>query len=644
MIIAPNMFRRGVIGGFVIEPPAISTAAYFTPNSTWIGIGIPGSGWMPEVGDEIEFVLDDAYSGMPLVAGSAFNYRGPWAANTNYAVGDCFVWYTSGGQLVLWLVMVAFNSGTGFNPSLVISGSPAVRQMNFRGAYATGTAYTIGDLVLAPDTHGYTQTWVALSSFTSGGGPFAPGSQWAECLPSETAFYVVSVNEGQIQIATTPTGVPITFMSGSFFLTPDTGAQITAYFGTSGFGPGSGLTPALSVGALFSNGAWWIPTTPPSCPAAPANQRSYLCYNLLGLYWTTNPLGDNPADAVIGWVVTDATDILAASYQNVPVGDDNLGSGNLPGIIPFASAEVPTPTCGIADAGDGNVSFDPITFASGADTSQLNAATIVLLYQDATAAATAHLTAALAGGVPEGTAATLSVDTDLTGIVEAGDWLLAGSGEMMYVTADATSGGVAVERALGLTTSAAQAIGQAIYLLISITYSYSFPIGFFATPDAANWGPTEQLPNANIALFNIVVWSETGGESEEAPINYSQATGGLISTGAPSSVGFLAAAHAIVAAGAASANLGIARSVTVGPLTGHTTIGAINTTGSAPFLWALTVQQDSVGGRAMIPGSGMTVALSTEQSPANTQITGLFLYDGAGNHILLASTGDIPIP
>lgn len=644
MIVAPNMYRQGVIGGFVIEPPAIPTSAWFTPNSTWIGIGIPGSGWMPAVGDEIEFLLDDAYSGMPLVAGSAFNYRGPWAANTNYAVGDCFVWYTSTGQLVLWLVMVAFNSGTAFNPSLVISGSPAVRQMNFRGAYATGTAYTAGDLVLAPDSHGYTQTWVALSSFTSGGGAFTPGSQWAECLPTETVFYVVGVNEGQIQIATAPNGAAITFMSGSFFLAPNTGAAITAYFGTTGFGTGSGLTPALSVGALFANGQWWIPATPPSCPAAPANQRSYLAYHYLtGLYWTTNPLGDNAGDAVLGWVVTNSTDIIAASCQNILVGADNLGSGNLPGIIPFASTVVPTPTCGIASAGNGNVTFDPITFAAGADTSQINSATIVLLYQDATAGATAHLTAALATGVAAGTPATLSVDTDLTGIVEAGDWILAG-GEMMYVTADATSGGVAVERALGLTVAEAHASGDPIYLLGAIGWNFSFPIGFFSTSNAAIWGPTEQLPNANIALFNIVVWSETGGESAESPINYTQAVGGMIPTGAPSSVGFLAASHAIVAAGAAAADLGIARSVTVGPLTEHTTIGATYTAGSAPFLWALTVQQDSVGGRAMIPGAGMTVALSTPQSPANTQVTGLFFYDGNGNNILLASTGDIPIP
>jgi hypothetical protein len=441
----------------------------------------------------------------------------------------------------------------------------------------------------------------------------------------------------------------VLFVSGGFFLTPNTVPELTAYFGASGFGAGSGLTPALSVGALFAQGTAWIPGTPPSVPAAPTNQFSYLGYNDnlgIGLYWTTNPLGNTAGDAVLGWVSTNATDIIAASFQNVETEGAGGEVGAVPGAIPFLSTTTPpTPICGIAGAGSGEVTWDAITFAGGVDTSQVNSAVIVVLYQDATAGVTAHLTAALTNTAMSGDAATLSTDTNLTGIVFAGDWLLIG-GEMMFVTADASSSTVAVERALGLTTAENHSIGDDIYLLVQATFSYSFPLGFFESVNAASWGPTEQLPNANIALFNVVVFNAVGGESAEAPINYSQSMGGLIDTGAPpsGSSGFLPHAVAGVVAGLAQLNFGLARAMAV-TLTADTTIAPINTSGLDPFLWVLSVYQDNVGGHSMIPGgSGLTAALSSAQSPANTFVTGLFLFDGAGNHVLLCSTGDQPIP
>ena len=92
----------------------------------------------------------------------------------------------------------------------------------------------------------------------------------------------------------------------------------------------AGLTPVLSIGALFAQGALWLPTFAPAVPAAPASQYSYLAYNSTGgLYWTTNPAGATAGDAVLGWVLTDATDLVMVSGQDIPIAseDDGTSSG-----------------------------------------------------------------------------------------------------------------------------------------------------------------------------------------------------------------------------------------------------------------------------------------------------------------------------
>lgn len=349
----------------------------------------------------------------------------------------------------------------------------------------------------------------------------------------------------------------------------------------------------------------------------------------------------------LGFTADDEVDLVGQLY-NTGVYDDVApqvtvtvpavfaGGGAVPGVTP------PTPVCGIASAGAGSVSWKPITFASSTGTSQISSAVIEVLYQDATASPDARFAVALTNAATTGAPATIHLDTNMTGVLHSGDWILAG-GEMMFVTANATSANVAVERALGLTAAEAHAIGDGIYKLLTAVFTYTFPSDFFASANAASWGPAEQLPNANIALFNIIVYGD-GTVSPEGPINYSQGIGGLIQTGIAAGSGFLAHSVAGVVDAVAQLNLGIARSLKV-TLTDHTTIQPINTAGLGSFLWVLDVYQDGVGGHAMIPGgSGLTVALSTDQSPPNTHVVGLFLFDGAGNHILLSSTGDQPLP
>lgn len=532
MIAPPNSPRPGVVGGFTIRPQAQVLPVSFTTNSTWIGIGGAPSGFAPQVGEELAFTIGDIYSSMPFVVASAFNWRGPWAAHTAYSVNDCFAWFDSGGVVRAWVVTTAFTSGSGF------ATSSDFREFTFRGSWATGTAYLPGDVVNAPDGSGNIQSWVANSSFTAGGSVFAQGSQWAGALAAKQIFYVVAVGYGTIQISTTQNGAPITFMSSGLNVSPDSQPNLSVYFGVTAFGAGTGLTPALSMGALFAQGVLWRPTTPPAVPAAPTSQLTYLAYNSTGgLYWTTNSAGTTVGDAVLGWVLTNATDILAAENQTFPVanvtGSSFAATGIEAGISLPSDQTPPTPMSGIATAGSGTVSWSPITFSAGTDPSQITGATIVLLYITAGAVATAHLTTALSRSVASGAGATIATDTNLTGVVNNGDWILCG-GEMMFVTASSAGTAVTVERALGLTTAENHAVGDPIYLLSTAVFSYTFQPLFFLTTPAASWTATETLPMAAIALFNIVVYADAA-ESAQGPVNYSQAVGGLIATGSLSS-------------------------------------------------------------------------------------------------------------
>jgi hypothetical protein len=86
---------------------------------------------------------------------------------------------------------------------------------------------------------------------------------------------------------------------------------------------GSALTPTITKGALFAQGALYRPAAAPVLPPAPASRQSWLHYNSVGgFYWSQQP-APNVADDVgpIGWVVTDATNVVAVSRQEFRVPD-----------------------------------------------------------------------------------------------------------------------------------------------------------------------------------------------------------------------------------------------------------------------------------------------------------------------------------
>ena len=133
------------------------------------------------------------------------------------------------------------------------------------------------------------------------------------------------------------------------------------------------------------------------------------------------------------------------------------------------------------------MTWDPITFAA-ADASSLTAARPypAVCIRRTTQTPTAHFSRGRGVGGPAdaGGESPPAPDQRPCALL-AGDWLLAGGG-LIYVTADAAGSSLAVQLALGLTTAEAHAIGQAIYLLSTAVFTYSFPPLFLEPTQAAS--------------------------------------------------------------------------------------------------------------------------------------------------------------
>ncbi len=91
----------------------------------------------------------------------------------------------------------------------------------------------------------------------------------------------------------------------------------------SGFtlGTGTNLTPSLTAGVLFAQGAIYAPAAAPGIPAAPASRTSYLFYNsTTGFYWQASAAGATPGDALIGQVVTSSSAVTAVTQATKIMG------------------------------------------------------------------------------------------------------------------------------------------------------------------------------------------------------------------------------------------------------------------------------------------------------------------------------------
>lgn len=97
----------------------------------------------------------------------------------------------------------------------------------------------------------------------------------------------------------------------------------------SGFtlGLGANLTPSLTAGVLFAQGAIYAPSAP-AVPAAPASATSYLFYNsTTGFYWQAGAVGATSGDVLIGTATTSATAVTAVTQATKIMGRVSLAPG-----------------------------------------------------------------------------------------------------------------------------------------------------------------------------------------------------------------------------------------------------------------------------------------------------------------------------
>jgi hypothetical protein len=80
-------------------------------------------------------------------------------------------------------------------------------------------------------------------------------------------------------------------------------------------------------------------------------------------------------------------------------------------------------------------------------------------------------------------------------------------------------------------------------------------------------------------------------------------------------------------------------------LTADTTLALPAGTGAGPIEWTLIVQQDSVGGHALITTAyHMAYSLASAQSPASTESVQRFSTDATSTRVVGAPSIDQPIP
>ncbi len=105
----------------------------------------------------------------------------------------------------------------------------------------------------------------------------------------------------------------------------------------------SAFTPAITIGVLFAQGTMYAPSVTPILPAAPANAHSWLFYNSsTGFYWHSTSSPVTAGDAALGWIVTNASGIVAISNQMVTAPSSSTAQT----VIPLGSIQPTGPGTG----------------------------------------------------------------------------------------------------------------------------------------------------------------------------------------------------------------------------------------------------------------------------------------------------------
>jgi hypothetical protein len=169
---------------------------------------------------------------------------------------------------------------------------------------------------------------------------------------------------------------------------------------------GNNLIPTLTKGVLFAQGEMYRPAQNPVVPAAPASRQSWLFYSSsAGFYWQANSTPTVSDDALIGWVVTNAAQIVAFSSRRIGNGEEAIIRAPLSALlIEGASGDTGLPPafnsvgiqCGVPNMDPGQLKFVLLGFATSQNVAGVTSGTFLVYYIDELQAPIGTLTAALA--------------------------------------------------------------------------------------------------------------------------------------------------------------------------------------------------------------------------------------------------------
>jgi hypothetical protein len=205
---------------------------------------------------------------------------------------------------------------------------------------------------------------------------------------------------------------PVTVTDATHFTIPVAGNATYTSGGRAVVGPfdlvlltGTELAPVLTPGVLFAQGTMFRPAAV-MLGAAPASAQSWLFYSSAnGWYWKNSSTPNASDDAVIGWVVTNATQVIAVSSRKIGTGAEATLIPGGPVAIQVGSASGDT---GLPPAPYFGAEFDGrapsvleivgLSFTDTTNTDGVDSATFILYYVDELAGACATLTAAMGSG------------------------------------------------------------------------------------------------------------------------------------------------------------------------------------------------------------------------------------------------------
>lgn len=152
--------------------------------------------------------------------------------------------------------------------------------------------------------------------------------------------------------------------------------------------PPSNASPYPGPGTYVSGGVVETPETGPILPAAPADAQSWLYYNSTnGFYWQPGFGAANSGDAFLGWVVTNATDVIETSSRKI-------GSGPELFIVPYplalaqigpsSGSPAPAPRFAIIVQPEGFLQVNNVSLLGNATTPDVTSGTLTLYYVDET--------------------------------------------------------------------------------------------------------------------------------------------------------------------------------------------------------------------------------------------------------------------